>query len=144
MQSPTNAVTQSPHSRLTAGQAEERLQALVHSLLERLVDEQHGAWIAQELGEPIDTLANGDEGLIRPHYLRLKPIVGEILGGDAADEETARLSSFSILGQCAFYLYSHVLVARFYPERHLKTETIERVARHIAQFSFGALKELKK
>jgi len=74
----------------------------------------------------------------------IKPIVGEILGGDAADEETARLSSFSILGQCAFYLYSHVLVARFYPERYLKPETIERVARHIAQFSFGALKELKK
>jgi len=143
MQSPTNAMTQSPHSRLTAGQAEERLQALVHSLLERLVDEHHGAWIAQELGEPIDTLANGDEGLIRPHYLRLKGTVRDILGGDA-EEETVRLSSFSIIGQCLFYLHSHALVTRFYPEQHFKPKTVERLARHVTQFSLGALKELKK
>jgi hypothetical protein len=32
----------------------------------------------------------------------------------------------------------------FYPEHHLKPETSERAVRHIAQFSFGALKELKK
>jgi len=49
----------------------------------------------------------------------------------------ARLSSFSILGSvpstCAASAGGAVL-----SERYLKPETIERVARHIAQFSFGA------
>src|ERR1700693_2291183 len=123
---------------------EKRLHAHVQSLLELMANEYHGLWLARELLDPTVARGNWDEDLIHAHYLSLKPIVGEILGGDAADEETARLSSFSILGQCAFYLHSYGLGARFYPERHLKTETIERVARHIAQFSFGALKELKK
>ena len=137
--------TQSSQKRMTDGaDTEKRFHAHVQSLLERMADEHRGLWMAQELRDPTVARAIWDEDLIHAHYLRLKPIVGEILGGDAADEETARLSSFSILGQCAFYLYSHVLVARFYPERYLKPETIERVARHIAQFSFGALKELKK
>src|SRR6266852_1175151 len=114
---------------------ERRFHAHVQSLLERMADEHRGLWIAQELRDPAVGRVIWDEDLIHAHYLRLKPIVGEILGGDA-DEETARLCSFSILGQCAFYLRSYALVARFYPERHLKTETIDHVARHIAQFSF--------
>jgi len=140
----TTTNIQSSQKRMTGeADAGKRLHAHVHSLLERMADEHRGLWLAQELRDPIVARVIWDEDLIHAHYLRLKPIVGEILGGDA-DEETARLSSFSILGQCAFYLRSHALVARFYPERRLKPETIERVARHIAQFSFGALKELKK
>jgi len=136
--------TQSSQKRMNGeADTEKRFHAHVQSLLERMADEHRGLWMAQELRDPTIARVIWDEDLIHAHYLRLKPIVGEILGGDA-DEEMARLSSFSILGQCAFYLRSHALVARFYPERYLKPETIERVARHIAQFSFGALKELKK
>ena len=136
--------TQSSQKRMNGeADTEKRFHAHVQSLLERMADEHRGLWLAQELRDRTIARVNWDGDLIHAHYLRLKPIVGEILGGDA-DEEMARLSSFSILGQCAFYLCSHALVARFYPERYLKPETIERVARHIAQFSFGALKELKK
>jgi len=68
-----------------------------------------------------------DEDLIHAHYLRLKPIVAEILGGDA-DEETARLSSFSIRAVCLLPAQPSV-VSRFYPEHYLRPETIEHVAR---------------
>src|SRR6266404_4653824 len=117
-----STTTQSSQKRITGeADAEKRFRAHVQSLLERMADEHRDPTIEQ---------VNWDGDLIHAHYLRLKPIVGEILGGDA-DEETARLSSFSILGQCVFYLRSHALVARFYPERHPKPETIERVGRHI-------------
>jgi len=139
-----STTTQSSQKRMIGeADAENRFRAHVQSLLELMADEHRGLWLAQELRVPTVARVIWDEDLIHAHYLRLKPIVGEILGGDA-DEETARLSSFSILGQCVFYLRSHALVARFYPERHLNPETIDRVARHITQFSFGALKEMKR
>src|SRR5258708_39991747 len=96
-----NTITQSSQKRETGEtDNEKRLLAHVQSLLERMAAEHRGLWLALELRNPIVGPVIWDEDLIHAHYLRLKPIVGEILGGDA-DEETARLSSFSILGQCA-------------------------------------------
>jgi len=95
--------TQSSQKRMTGGaETEKRFHAHVQSLLERMRKSIAALWMAQELRDPTITRIIRDEDLIHAHYLRLKPIVAEILGGDA-DEETARLSSFSILGQCVFY-----------------------------------------
>lgn len=121
---------------------EERLHAFVKSFLFRIHDDGlpawHGKLMAREIIEPTDALDQMVENIIRPLHEYLKTVVLQFLGPDA-DEETVRLCTLSIVGQCVFYYHSRPVIDRLYALQYSREE-IERLARHITEFSAGAMR----
>lgn len=64
--------------------------------------------------------------------------------GASLDEQQLRLCMHSIIGQCAFYNFSRPLRERVMEKKHISEKEIEAIARHIAKFSLGGLKEIQK
>ena len=126
-----------------AGPAEE-LYAIVHAFLQRFFAEGRPAWLgklaAREMTEPTKLLDSLVEERIRPTHERLKGIARELLG-PTADEERLRLAAFSIAAQYQFYFHCQTVVARLCPELRFGPAEIERLARHITDFSLAALRE---
>mgnify|MGYP003735253287 CR=1 FL=1 len=54
------------------------------------------------------------------------------------------LCKLSIIGQCAFYNFSRPLRERVMGIKNVLPEEIDRMARHIASFSLGGLKQIQK
>lgn len=63
---------------------------------------------------------------------------------DGMDEDQMHLCMRSIIGQCAFYNFSRPLREQTIGKKTLSEEEIEQIARHIATFSIGGLKEIQK
>lgn len=127
--------------------AEERLYAFVHSFLLRMLGSGPFAWcgklMARELHEPTPALDHVVERYIMPLAQQLRGIVAEILGGGMqADSRQALLCAMSVVGQCQYIFRSRAVVDRLAPGLRLDPEGIERLARHITDFSVAGLKHM--
>jgi AcrR family transcriptional regulator len=127
--------------------AEERLRAFVHSLLLRIFSDgpsaRHGKLMAREMMEPsgaLDAIVRED---IRPMSTMLRAIVSELLG-PGADEETGRLCANSVVSQALFYHHCRPVVVRIFPDMKFDAAGIERLTRHITEFSLAAIKNLSR
>lgn len=124
--------------------SEERLHAFVRSLLLRISDKGRPAWhaklLAHELAEPTEALDGLIDEVYRPLILQLNAIVRDLSGGDAT-EETIRLFTRSILGQCLYYHHARPVIARMTPNEQFEPDDIERLARHITQFSLAGIRQ---
>jgi AcrR family transcriptional regulator len=122
--------------------APERLHAFVRSWLFRMLGEGvpawHGKLMAREMSEPtagFEVIL--DEG-VRPLAKRLSGMVHELLGPDAP-ENLVRDCEMSIAGQCCFYRHAHEMIRRLNPNHNHSPQEIERLARHITNFSLAAI-----
>jgi AcrR family transcriptional regulator len=126
---------------------EERLRAYIRGFITCIFAEGRPAWlgklIAREMVEPTGALDEFVEEQIRPNHVRLKSLVRELIG-PGADDEVARLASFSITAQCVYYYHCRSVVSRLYPERAFDSEAISDIVEHVIRFTLGGLKGLKQ
>lgn len=126
---------------------EKRLRAFVESLLRRIFDSGPTAWhsklMMREMIDPTAALDVLVEEKIRPMAEQLRQIVAEILDCPAEDER-ARLCSFSVVSQCVFYSHCRPLITRLFPQKQPDPPDIAALAEHITHFSLAGLEYLAK
>ncbi len=135
------------HGLTPGATAREKLAAYIQSLLHRVFDEGRPGWhtkiMAREMLEPTRALDSLVEEIARPLHRELASIIRELLGTKANDD-TVRLCTLSILSQCVYYHHARSVLSRLYPEQKYAPQDVVRLARHITDFSIGALKNLTK
>ena len=125
---------------------EERLYAFVHSFLSRFLAVGQPAWhgklCAREMTEPTGALDALVDDIVRPMFERLQQIVRE-LAGRRVTQDRVQFCALSIVGQCMHYYYGRSVVQRLLPAQPIDARSIERIARHITEFSLGALRSMR-
>ncbi len=124
--------------------AEQKLRAFIHSFLLRIFDKGptswHGKLISREMIEPTGALDSLVEERIRPMATQLWKIIAEILDCPMNDERVW-CYGFSVVSQCVFFHHCRPVVSRLFPKQVPQDVAgIERLAKHIADFSLAAMK----
>jgi AcrR family transcriptional regulator len=128
----------------------QRLHAFVRSFLFRVLDDGRPAWhgklMAREMVEPTGTLEAIVKDGVRPHFATLLSIITDLLGEKAAeiDREHVRYCAWSIVGQCLYYFYARPVIVQLAPGQGFESADVEALARHITDFSLGALRHYPK
>jgi TetR/AcrR family transcriptional regulator, regulator of cefoperazone and chloramphenicol sensitivity len=91
-----------------------------------------------ELAQPTPALSLVINEAIRPTYNQLRKIIGVILRLPE-DHEKTRLCTHSIVGQIAHYVHARPMLACLWPELKMTPQQLERIAKHIAEFSVAYL-----
>jgi AcrR family transcriptional regulator len=122
---------------------EDMIRTLIHRRLLHLCGrkrpDQAFRIMMHEFAQPTPAMTRViDEGM-RPIYRRLLHAVGELLGLPPEHEKT-RLCNNSIVGQVLFYAFSQPVLSRLQPDLKLTPQQLERIARHITEFSLSYLK----
>jgi AcrR family transcriptional regulator len=118
------------------------LSALVRQWLERVRDGGKPAWFARimahEMTQPTPALDRVTEAM-QPNYLRLRTLVGKLIGRSANDART-RMCVHSVVGQILHYVQSRHMLARLWPDLDLDDAKQRRaIADHIVEFSLAGL-----
>jgi len=121
---------------------EERLKyfikcVLLHTLYE-IESPWFGTFMTRECIEPTKAIQELTEESIGPAIDLLFSIV-KLLLGTKANEETVRLYSASILGQCTFYQHSPHLITKHFKIPKYTLEEIEKIADHVYSFSINSI-----
>ncbi|MCM1989052.1 CerR family C-terminal domain-containing protein [Oceanirhabdus seepicola] len=111
---------------------------LLHTLYE-IESPWFGTFMSRESIEPTKAIQELTEDSIGPAIDLLFSIVKALLGKNANDE-TIRLYSSSILGQCTFYQYSPHIIKKHFEISTLSLAEIEKIADNIYSFSLNAIK----
>ncbi len=124
--------------------SEERLHAFVRSLLFRIADKGqpswHGKLIAHEMTEPTKALTALIDKVYGPALKQLEAIVRELLGRQAP-VTVVRRCQLSVLGQCLYFHYARPAIQHIHPEQGFEPADIERLAKHITQFSLAGIRQ---
>jgi AcrR family transcriptional regulator len=126
---------------------EDRLKAYIRGFLYRLLGdgdplyEKLGKLLMAEILEPSEYFDTMSERYIGPTYETLKHIVAELLPG--ADEEIVHRCAGSIVGQCLLFDHAKGIIQRMCPELNLESNSLDRAADFIAEFSLGGIARLR-
>ena len=124
--------------------SEERLHAFVRSLLFRIADKGqpswHGKLIAHEMTEPTKALTALIDKVYGPALKQLETIVRELVGR-RAPVMVIRQCQLSVLGQCLYFHYARPAIQHIHPEQGFEPADIERLAKHITQFSLAGIRQ---
>jgi AcrR family transcriptional regulator len=122
---------------------EETIRGVIRERLASICREAQPDWhfhiMIHEFSHPTPAMARVVDEVMRPIYLRMRTAVGKVIGLPR-DHETTRLCVNSIIGQVLFYKFSRPVLARLQPELKLTPQQLDRIADHIAEFSFAYLK----
>ena len=100
--------------------------------------------MVREMAHPTTALDQIVEELIKPQFRQMSGIVAELLGPDAQQREI-EIATFSVVGQCLFYLLGRPLIERLAPQILPGSEAdLERLSRKITAFSLAGLKETRR
>lgn len=137
-----------PDAGLPRGAApREALYVFVLSFLRRFLElgtpDWHGKLCAREMIEPTAALDDLVREVIVPLSRRLQEIVRALLG-PRASESRVRLAALSVVGQCMLYRHNRPVLERLYGPETASARQIERLARHITDFSLGGLQQIRK
>ncbi|MBT3191756.1 MAG: CerR family C-terminal domain-containing protein [Verrucomicrobia bacterium] len=97
----------------------------------------------QEMAAPTLALDKIASEALLPQSRQVEDVIKKQFG-DRCDDHLLRLCKLSIIGQCAFYNFSRPLRERVMGIKNVLPEEIDRMARHIASFSLGGLKQIQK
>lgn len=126
---------------------EEKLFAFVQRFLLRRLDADRPAWhvkvLRREHADPGPALQSVFKKFIRKGQEELLAILRELVG-PAADEQYLRLCMSSIAGQCLYYHTGRPMMGQLYKHIDFSPSGIEKLARHITEFSLAAIKNLRK
>ena len=99
--------------------------------------------MVREMAHPTVALDQIVRELIRPQFKQMSGIVAELLG-PAAKQRDIETATFSVVGQCLFYLLARPLIERLAPKVPPGSEKdLERLSRHVTTFSLAGLKETR-
>ena len=119
--------------------------SLIRSLLQRVLSEElsarHGRIMAREMVEPTGALNRMVPEFIQPQADKLRDILRELLPPHT-DPEVSRLCGLSIVGQILFYAHCRPVLERLEPRASFAILELDRLARHITEFSLAALGEI--
>lgn len=94
--------------------------------------------MSREMVDPTAALTIVVRELIKPRFNQLCTLVGSLLG-EKADDELIRSCALSITGQCLYFRFAQPVVLKLNPRQTFDRRGIEKLARHIAEFSLNAL-----
>lgn len=129
--------------------AEERLHALVHSFLHRILDSGRlgcsGQILLREIAEPTDVLDQILDDAFRPLQKRTQQIISELLGPKASDREL-RFCELSVVHQCVAIGFgkSRNKLPPFLRNEQLTHEFIDEMAEHITFFSLAGIRAVRE
>jgi TetR/AcrR family transcriptional regulator, regulator of cefoperazone and chloramphenicol sensitivity len=122
--------------------AEERLRRYIQVSLCRVIESTNASWIARlinrEMTDPTPAFDTLVEQGVRPRIDDLSAIVAEILDCAAGDERVLRCVA-SIHAQWILFVPSPI-ASRLRSKLQLRSENIDRVAEHIADFSLAGIR----
>jgi len=127
--------------------AEELIYAFASAILHRIFSEDERGLFAKllyrEMASPTLALEKIADEALFPQSQHVESVIQQVLGDDFAEEKLL-LCKHSIIGQCAFFNFSRPLRERVMGKTSMTEEEIVAIARHIARFSIGGLKEIQK
>jgi len=125
--------------------AEDILYAFARAILHRIFDEGEAGLFSKllyhEMASPTLALEKIADEVLRPQTVQVVKAVHKLLGENFEKGKVKRCKH-SIIGQCIFYNFSRPLRERIIGLKKVSEEEIETVARHIARFSIGGIKEI--
>ena len=93
--------------------------------------------------EPRSSIQPMVRDAMKKRFEVLDRIVADLLGGDV-DPEVHALCRFSVLGQCLFYKHmDNRLIKHFDGVIGYTEETVDRISRHITEFSLMAIRAIR-
>ena len=136
-----------PDMQLTAeSPPEERLRALIRSLLHKMLDSGElgyaGQILLMELANPTEAIEHIKQDVIDPLRKRMISILRELLGEDAA-EENVSFCAISVIHQCMGFGFKR---GKLPPPLQAmdKSKLIKALANHITIFSLAGIKAVKE
>ena len=129
----------------SSASVEEALFVFSRAVLQRVFCEDEGGCFTkllyQEMAAPTLALDQILTEALEPQSRYLQAVIRRFCA-KAATDENIRSVLYSIIGQCAFYNFSRPLRERVMGKNVVSDKEVERIARHIARFSVGGLKEI--
>lgn len=124
---------------------QERLHRFVENLLRRFLDplrpRWHGQLMAREMAQPTRIFGQVIEEAFRPKCEWLRRALAE-LGEGRFDDDQLNYVATSIIGQCTFYRQNRHVIQSLFPGLLAPDDLVERLARHITDFSLAALRHM--
>jgi AcrR family transcriptional regulator len=124
---------------------EKRLAALIHSLIERVADENGHSFaiLYKEMARPTRLLADILEKEIEPQRSQMFALLRECLG-HAAEERHLQFCHDSIMGQCFQLLrLKQIQLARHLRQPPVPDGDFKAYADHVVQFSLAGIQALR-
>jgi AcrR family transcriptional regulator len=124
---------------------EKRLAALIHSLIERVADENGHSFaiLYKEMARPTRLLADILEKEIEPQRSQMFALLRECLG-NAAEERHLQFCHDSIMGQCFQLLrLKQIQLARHRRQPPVSNGDFKAYADHVVQFSLAGIEALR-
>ncbi|MGH8046965.1 MAG: CerR family C-terminal domain-containing protein, partial [Chthoniobacterales bacterium] len=124
---------------------EQRLYVFVENLLRRFLDplrpRWHGQLMAREMAQPTRIFDQVIAEAFRPKCEWLRRALTELCGGRFQGVELDYVAT-SIIGQCTFYRQNRHIIQQIFPGLLAADDLIERLARHITEFSLAAIRHM--
>ncbi len=122
---------------------EVRLRERILLVLEVGLDPRRPQWhrglFAREFTQPSPAMKRVVREIIHRRFSRLRDIVRDLVDPGISETQLV-LCTFSVLGQCLFFLRSPFVLGMLYPDWRGDPEVLERLADHITEFSLRALR----
>lgn len=122
--------------------AQTRLTDFIRTLLTRMLAGGETTWHTQlmmrEMSRHDSACGELVIDYIRPQFELLKEILSELAPSDMP-EEKLHLVAFSVVGQCLYYRVAAPVVKLLIPTEEYERLDIERLTRHIADFTLAAV-----
>lgn len=122
------------------GPPEERFRNFVKMLCRRMNTAGRPSWyvriMAQEMAKPTPALARVADEVIRPNYMRLAQLLGEMIGRPPLHDQT-RMCIHSVIGQLMHYAHARAVLSHVWPDLKMTPARIDEIADHIASFSLA-------
>jgi AcrR family transcriptional regulator len=124
--------------------ADERLRRYIHVSLSRVTESTNAGWIARlinrEMTDPTPAFDTLVEQGVRPRIDDLSAIVAEMIGCPVGDDRVLRCV-VSIQAQWILFVPTPI-ASRLRSKLQLRSENIDRVAEHIADFSLAGIRAI--
>ena len=122
--------------------ADDRLRLYIHVSLCRVMRDGHASWIYRlvnrEIADPTPAFDALVEQGVRPRLDDLSAIVADIIGCPVADERVSRCVA-SVHAQWVLFV-PHPIASRLRSKLQLRSDNIDRVAEHLADFSLAGIR----
>jgi len=126
---------------------EERLRALIYSLLHKIMDDGRlgyaGKILLQEMSNPTVVIQQVRRDMIRPLQEHTRQVITELLGSDA-DKRQIALCQMSVINQCLAIGFRKGKLPPYILEGRPTPEFINALGEHITQFSLAGIKAVRK
>ncbi len=129
--------------------AEDRLRALVHSILHRILDDGRlgcaGQILLREMADPVESFRQVHEEITEPLRQTMRQIVRDLVGPEASEQQVV-FCALSVVHQCLAigFRKGRGHLPSFLDSPQSRTETIDALAEHITLFSLAGLAAVRE